>query len=107
MGLTVSMTDCILSGNHANSAGGAVWLQGTYTTVNGCTVSGNSTVAQLGYQGGAIDNYITPYMLTVTDSVFSNNTPYAYGPHGNKLVYDAVHTAINGLWTNGGGNTFS
>jgi hypothetical protein len=98
-GGTVSMTDCILSGNSANYEGGAVWMQGTIMTVNGCTVSGNSAEYP-----GAIDNYVTPYMLTVTDSVFSGNKPYAYGPHGQ---YDAVDTAITGLWTNGGGNTFS
>jgi hypothetical protein len=107
---SVSMTDCILSGNYADNGGGAVWVQNTNMTVNGCTVTGNSASS-----AGGIDDYFNDDTLTVTDSVFSNNTPYVYGPvrhHGKLvLVYDAVDSAIQDSefnnWTNGGGNTFS
>jgi hypothetical protein len=89
----VSMTDCTLSGNSCNYQGGAVWLSATTMTVNGCTVSGNtSTIA------GAIHIYNSFNTLTVTDSVFSGNTP-----NGSNVVL----TAISGPWTNGGGNAFA
>jgi hypothetical protein len=66
-------------------------------TVNGCTFSGNLA----NYIGGGpgvhpigndIYNAASASFLTVSDSVFSNNTPYTFEP-------------ILGPWTNGGGNT--
>jgi hypothetical protein len=60
-------------------------------TVSGCTLSGN--IARL--QGNDITNANTgSFTLTVSDSVFSNNTPYRFFP-------------ILGPWINGGGNTFN
>ena len=85
----VSMTDCILSNNRAGYAGGGVYINSTTMTVSGCTLSGNS--ARL--QGNDITNANAGSdKLTVSDSVFSNNTPYSFFP-------------ILGPWINGGGNT--
>jgi hypothetical protein len=99
LGNTVSMTDCTLSGNTANYEGGGVWMYSTFMTVNGYTFSGNVAGGGTGAFGGVprtgndIDNADPDPMLTVRDSVFTNNTPYSFDP-------------IVGPWVNGGGNTF-
>jgi hypothetical protein len=97
MGGTVSMKDCILSGNTASLQGGAVWFRGPTMTVNGCTFSGNvaDEAAGLYYVppvGNDIYNADQGPLLTVSHSIFTNNTPYRFLP-------------IEGPWTNGGGNT--
>jgi hypothetical protein len=91
----ISMTDCTLSGNSCNYQGGAVWIAGTTMTIDGYTVTGNTSAYP-----GAIYDYQVADTLTVTDTVFSGNTPYAPG-------HNAILTAITGPWTNGGGNTFA
>jgi hypothetical protein len=99
LGLTVSMTGCTLSHNTAGFAGGGVYITSTIMTISGCTLSGN--VAQV--EGSAINNHgwvtsgkkhdVTTN-LTVSNSYFSNNSPTNQFP-------------IDGLWTDGGGNTFA
>jgi hypothetical protein len=99
MGATVSVTDCTLSGNTANTQGGGVWFSGPTMAVNGCTFSGNvagGAGGPFGYvpaTGNDIYSRDTLPLLTVSDSLFTNNTPYRFFP-------------IEGPWTNGGGNTF-
>lgn len=99
MGGTVSVTDCILSGNTADAQGGGVWFSGSAMTVNGCTFSGNVQGGVGGPFGGVpatgndIYNKDPDPLLTVSDSVFLNNTPHYFEP-------------IVGPWVNGGGNTF-
>jgi predicted outer membrane repeat protein len=67
---TVTLSGCTLSSDTA-LAGGAVYSQGPMA-VNGCTLSGNSA----GDVGGAIYvDDIFGTMPSVTNSVFSNNTP--------------------------------
>ena len=108
----VSMTDCILFGNTTNSSGAGVWLIGTGMTINGCTFTDNVLDGGGGPFGGRpfttgddIDssdaappkghhNNPTYYYLTVSNSVFTSNIGYLYGP-------------IVGPWANGGGNTFA
>jgi hypothetical protein len=105
---TVSATGCTFSNNSATGTGGAVWIVSTFMTISGCSFSGNVE----NYVGGGpgsvpVGNDIynaasatstkkhdQTTMLTVSDSVFSNDTPYTFLP-------------IVGPWTNGGGNTFN
>ena len=100
IGGKVSMTNSTLSKNRANEEGGGIYIRGGTMTINGCTLSGNieSNYAGGGYSpawGNEIYNANTsPATLTVTDSVFANNTPYRY-------------FSILGPWVNGGGNTFN
>jgi parallel beta-helix repeat protein/predicted outer membrane repeat protein len=94
----VSMTNCTLSNNTAGQNGGAIYESGATTmTISGCTFSGNvENGGGFGYLtppvGNDIYNATTAQQLTVSNSVFSNNTPYSFDP-------------IVGPWTNGGGNT--
>jgi hypothetical protein len=99
MGLTVSMTGCTLSNNEAGDLGGGIYMVSTIMTISGCTLSGNSAA-----EGSAICNFngwvtsgkkhdVTTN-LTVSNSFFSNNSPTNQFP-------------IDGLWTDGGGNTFN
>ena len=79
---TVSITNCIISGNSATGAGtfggGGISHEGGSLTITGTTFSGNSTTSSgggLGYTAG--DPLIrTPSSgtLTVTGSTFSGNT---------------------------------
>jgi hypothetical protein len=102
-GSTVSMTNCILSGNFANGSGGGIWTYSTVMTIIGCTFTGNVVAGQYGYYGediynGEIDSVVNvkhgpDIELTICDSVFINNTPYQFLP-------------IDGVWIDEGGNTF-
>jgi len=88
-GCTVTMQNCTVSDNSGAYEGGGLWLGGTTTTMTGCTVSGNSA----GTRGCGIYS-ATPDTLTVTDSVFSDNT-----------IGNLPYPPIYGPWVNGGGNT--
>jgi hypothetical protein len=96
----VTMTGCTFSNNSAVYQGGAVWThctQGNTMTIKSCSFSGNVTHLNSSYFSYGNDIYnlagTLASSLTVSDSVFSNNTPYHFDP-------------IEGPWTNGGGNTF-
>jgi predicted outer membrane repeat protein len=83
---TATVSGCTLSGNSAVSQGGGIY--GGVLTVSGCTLSGNSA----GSQGGGIyESSLAGETLTVSNSVFTMNTP----------------DNIFGPYTDGGGNTFS
>jgi hypothetical protein len=95
----VTMTGCTLSNNSAAYQGGAVWThctQGNTMTIKSCSFSGNVAYRASLPLNNDIYNLAGTLAssLTVSDSVFSNNTPYRFDP-------------IEGLWTNGGGNTFN
>jgi predicted outer membrane repeat protein len=83
---TLTLGGCTLSSNTA-LAGGALYNQGTMT-VSGCTLSSNSAFDE----GGGIycDNRFS-YPMTVSNSVFTSNTP----------------DDIYGGWSDAGGNTFN
>jgi hypothetical protein len=81
--LTVSGGD--VSSNYAGDYGGGIYNAGT-ATVSGCTLSSNVA----GF-GGGIYNAGTAAALTVSNSIFSSNSP----------------DNINGPYTDGGGNTFT
>jgi len=95
-GGNVTMTGCSLTGNSATSGGGGIFIESpdtTTVTISGCTLTGNSG----GTYGGGICNWNNA-ALTVSDSVFSANvasTAYQDTPN------------IFGIYTDGGGNTFS
>jgi hypothetical protein len=84
-----SITDCTLTHNTAGFEGGGIWIVSTTMTISGCTLTGNTARID----GGAIHNSASASLLTVTDSVFSANSPTKQPP-------------ISGQWTNGGGDTF-
>ena len=84
---TLTVSGCTLSNNSTHGGGGGIYNAfGGTLTVSGCTLSGNSVVTGINYGGGII-NFGT---LTVSNSVFSANTP----------------DNIEGPYTDGGGNTF-
>jgi parallel beta-helix repeat protein len=92
-GGTVTVSGCTLSGNFAFGAGvnygGGIYNDlGATLTVSGCTLSSNTAYG--GYGGGIYNANYDPTTLTVSNSMFSSNTPdNFYGPY-----------------TDGGGNTF-
>jgi parallel beta-helix repeat protein len=90
LGLSASMTGCNLSNNTAGFAGGGIYIVGTKITIKGCTLSGNSARVE----GSAIYNGGTAKMLTISDTLFSHNSPTNQFP-------------IVGPWTDKGGNTFA
>jgi hypothetical protein len=79
---TLTLTDCVLSGNRASgpgTAGGGISNTGTLTVTNS-TLSGNSAFGALGgSSGGGISNTGT---LTVTNSTLSGNFAFAFRPGG-------------------------
>jgi predicted outer membrane repeat protein len=92
-GSQLSMTDCILSNNYAGSYGGGIYLSygpgfHATTAINGCTLSSN-----YGGKGSAIYNGSQANFLTISNSLFSNNSPTGQFP-------------ISGQWFDLGGNTF-
>jgi hypothetical protein len=113
---TLTVSDCSLFGNIAvYDGGGGIYNAGTLTvnggnvslnragagggiynagtaTVGHCTVSGNEAVSGDFYSvGGGIYNLGAGSALTVSNSIFTSNTP----------------DNINGPFTDGGGNAFS
>ena len=100
-GTQMTISGCTISGNTAGYAGGGIYNGGGPMTISGCTLSGNVShnheSGGYGYflsTGNEISAYgeNSSYTLTVSDSVFSNNTPYRYSP-------------ILAAWIDGGGNT--
>ena len=89
LGCAVSITDCTLTHNTAGFEGGGIWIISTRMTISGSTLSGNTARVD----GSAVHNSASANMLTVTDSIFSANSPTKQFP-------------ITGPWTNGGGDTF-
>jgi hypothetical protein len=83
---TATVQQSTLTGNTASYYDGGVIYNAGTATVSGCTLYGNSA-----YEGGGIYNAGTAAALTVSNSMFSSNTPdNIYGPY-----------------TDEGGNTFS
>jgi CSLREA domain-containing protein len=66
---TLTVSNCIFSGNLADDDGAAIRSEGALT-VRGSTFSGN----QAGNDGGSISFFSGDSRLTVTDSTFSGNT---------------------------------
>ena len=87
VGSNVTLTNCVLSNNWANSNGGAIYFSSGSLTLNKCRFEGNG-----GNSGGAI--YNAPYAPTsnITDCIFESNystsTNYAYGG-GAIFVYQS------------------
>lgn len=105
MSSNVSITGCTFSNNSATAVGGAVWTHctlGNTLTITGCSFSGNVEYKSAsGWGSYPAGNDIYQYdgaaasTLTVSDSIFSNNTRYHFDP------------IEGGPWTNEGGNTFN
>ena len=92
---TPSFIDCIFENNHGDRWGGAIMNGGTsVTTITNCTFSGNSCADWLGYdEAGGVYNQPDGGGASsiISNSIFCENTP----------------THVTGVWTDGGGNTFS
>jgi hypothetical protein len=69
-GVSFTLTSTILDGGRVsvNSAGGAIYTKGGIVSVRGCTFTHSYAGC-----GGAID-LLSPGVLTVTDSLFTDNT---------------------------------
>jgi predicted outer membrane repeat protein/parallel beta-helix repeat protein len=77
----VSLTNCTLSNNSAVGTGGAIYESGgTYMTISGCTFSGNVIGVGTTSIGNDIYNATTASQLTISNSVFTNNTGYTFEP---------------------------
>jgi hypothetical protein len=71
---SLTLTNCVISGNEAERSGGGIFLGGPLTMTN-CTVSGNK--ASLG--GGIGAAWCTSYLTTMTNCTLSGNTAGAGG----------------------------
>jgi hypothetical protein len=87
---TMTVSGCTLSADSASNGGGIFNGAPGTMTVSGCTLSGDHALS-VGGAGGGILNLGAASALTVSNSIFSNNTP------------DNIH----GSYTDGGGNTFN
>ncbi len=72
---TLTLIQCILSGNSSSFHGGAIYHHGSALTLTQCTLSGNSAPNN-GFNGGAIYN-LTP--LALTQSTLSGNSARSSG----------------------------
>jgi hypothetical protein len=124
-GATLSVTNSVFSGNHANS-GGAIGNEGTLTVTNS-TFSGNTA----GEGGAIMSGSSSPGTLTVTGSTFSGNSVGAGGGAiyknqgtaaitnstfsgnsagfgGGGVFYDVVNTFTNSTFSaNSGGGIYN
>jgi hypothetical protein len=83
---TLTLVNCTVTGNSANSGGGGIFNQGTLTLINS-TVAGNS--ARTGSSGGGIANGGT---LTLTSSTIKSNSASSNG--------GGIHNSLNATLTN-------
>jgi CSLREA domain-containing protein len=101
----VNITNCIFSNNSASRFGGAIAGDGGKYVITGSTFSGNTA----GVAGGAIcagicsvTNFLDVGDVTVTDSVFTNNSAQNYG---GAINYDGSLNVSNSTFSgNSGGN---
>jgi CSLREA domain-containing protein len=84
---TLTISNCILSGNTADNNGGAVYIQGGTLFMTNCTVTGNTASSA----GGGITN--VGGVITVKDSTLSFNAASS----------TASHDATGGAIANGSG----
>jgi hypothetical protein len=121
----LTISGCTVSDNSSAFEGGGIYVgNGTVKVINGTTLSGNTAT----YGGGIYVYYAT---VTVSDSTLSNNSastpggaggiyikPWNNGLQSTVTISGSVFSAnksgptktldnIFGVWTDGGGNTFS
>jgi predicted outer membrane repeat protein len=92
---TATLSNCVLSGNQAQSSGGAIENRGTLT-ISACTFDSNAAAGQ----GGAIRNI---GKLTISGSTFSGNTSNSGGAIWHSAGSPSqAFTAVNSTFA---GNT--
>ncbi len=120
-GGTATLTDCTVSGNHANYGGGllsygttmlsdvtvsgntangaaGVWVDGGTTTLTDCTLSGNSTAGN----GGGLN--AEAGTTTLTDCTVSGNSGLGGGLYSNSPVPTTIaNTIVAGNTASGSG----
>jgi fibronectin-binding autotransporter adhesin len=105
-GATVTMNNCILSGNTTAGSGGGVYgSEGAATTLSNCIVTGNSAQSN----GGGLGN-ASASTLNLTNCIMSNNsTPFAGGGLCNFGGSTATLTgcAVSGNSAAGGGGIYN
>ena len=88
---TLTVTDCVLSGNSTTAGlGGGIYNNSTGpVNVTGCTISGNSA----GRGGGIFNN--GPATVSVTDSTISDNDSNGSGNIGGGGIYNNSTGTLN------------
>ena len=86
---TLTLTDCVVSGNSAGHSGGGVYGNQSTLTLANCTVSGNSAGS-----GGGVVGSGDGSTLTLIDCVVSENVAY-YGSGGGAISSGALLTLTN------------
>lgn len=105
---SLTLTDLVLSGSHADAAGGALAMNDGTLAMSRCRIENNSA----GYIGGGIgfDGFSggSSTGLTISDSIISGNTSAASG--GGVALYDVYvgpvrveRSTFSGNTTTGGG----
>jgi predicted outer membrane repeat protein len=90
---TATVTDCTLASNVAGLSGGAIEAQGS-VTVTGSTLSANQASPNgQGGGGGAIDEFVGLYTVTVGNSILAGNS-CAYGPDFSNGVVSLGHNLV-------------
>lgn len=79
-----TITDCVISDNHAGYGGG-LYLGGTAATIVRSTISGNTANGWNNHGGGGI--YAVAAVVTMTNCVVSNNTAFGYNLEGGGLYF--------------------
>jgi predicted outer membrane repeat protein len=97
-GSTVTLTNCSIINSKSNGSGGAIYGNGNLT-LNNCVISNNYSYDE----GGAI-RILSGGNLTVTDSVFENNTSGSYCSGG---AIDITNSSFSCSNTNFVGNIAS
>ncbi|MBB5208124.1 choice-of-anchor Q domain-containing protein [Chiayiivirga flava] len=106
--VSLTLTDLVLSGSHADGAGGALAMNDGTLVMSRCRIENNSA----GYIGGGIgfDGFSggSSTGITISDSIISGNTSVASG--GGIALYDVYtgpvrveRSTISGNTTTGGG----
>ena len=90
---TTELTNCTLSDNEGNNAGGGIYVGGGTTTLNNCTVTRNTANAEEGWGDGA---YVYGTLILNNTEIIDNqadNTGYGGGVFvngGGQLTIDAT-----------------
>ena len=82
-----TLTNCTIAGNTAGTSGGGIEAQGT-VTVTFSTFAGNQAT-----YGGAIDNNLGHYTVTVEDSILAKDSA-TFGPEFCNSVTSAGHNLV-------------
>lgn len=87
---TVTLANCMVSGNMAESYGGGVWVDTGTLILTNCTVSGNSA-----FRGGGL--YTFSGTVTLINSEVSRNSAYSAGGLGTDTgTLTLINSTISG-----------